>query len=149
MNASMGKKVTPLRQENKFLKAEKEAEDIIKKRKSLRNFNERDLAIEKAAATDSIMASRPKNPQLFTKKEKERMGNEAANKTRTVNKAATTVERGTKMDAKTGPTDTYKRKPAAPTKQYKKSPAAPTKQLKAKVKIKVAAKKAPMKMKNC
>lgn len=113
MNSSMGKKVTPLRQENKFLKTEKEAANIVKNRKSLRNFNERDLAIELGATTDSIMASRPRNEQLYTKKEKERMGNEAANKTRKVNKAGTTVERGSTMNPKTGQTDTYKRKPVA------------------------------------
>ena len=138
MNSSMGKKVTPLRQDKKYLGAQKEAEDIMKKSKSLRKFNERDLAIEKAAATDSIMASRPKNAHLYTKQEKERMGNKAAEATRKVNKATTTVERGSKIDPKTGPTDTYKRKPASPAPQ-----------LKAKVKIKVAAKKAPMKMKKC
>jgi hypothetical protein len=138
MNSSMGKKVTPLRQDNKYLGAQKEAEDIIKKRKSLKKFNEFEMGVEKAAATDSIMASRPKNAQLYTKKEKERMGNKAANETRKVNKVTTTVERGSKMDPKTGPTDTYKRKPASPTPQ-----------LKAKVKIKVAAKKAPAKMKKC
>lgn len=134
MNSSMGKKVTPLRQDKKYLGAQKEAEDIMKKSKSLRKFNERDLAIEKAAATDSIMASRPKNAHLYTKKEKERMGNKAANETRKVNKASTTVERGSKMDPKTGPTDTYKRKPASPAAQLKS---------------KAASKKAPMKMKKC
>lgn len=138
MNSSMGKKVTPLRQDKKYLGAQKEAESIVKKRKSLRSFNERDLGIELAATTDSIMASRPRNEQLYTKKEKERMGNKAANETRKVNKATTTVERGSTMNPKTGPTDTYKRKPASPTPQ-----------LKAKVKIKVAAKKAPAKMKKC
>lgn len=138
MNSSMGKKVTPLRQDKKYLGAQKEAEDIVKKRKSLRNLSEFEKSIETAAATDSIMASRPKNAHLYTKREKERMGNKAANETRKVNKATTTVERGSKMDPKTGPTDTYKRKPASPTPQ-----------LKAKVKIKVAAKKAPAKMKKC
>lgn len=138
MNSSMGKKVTPLRQDKKYLGAQKEAEDIVKKRKSLRNLSEFEKSIETAAATDSIMASRPKNAHLYTKREKERMGNKAANETRKVNKATTTVERGSKMDPKTGPTDTYKRKPSSPTPQ-----------LKAKVKIKVAAKKAPAKMKKC
>jgi len=105
-----------LRQEvDPKLQKVKEQEDRVNKAvksfKSNRSFNSSELAIEKAAVNDSIIAANPKNPHLFTDREKKAMGNAAANATRSINNANNIVEKKEVFNRKTGYGDVYRRKP--------------------------------------
>jgi len=72
--------------------------------------------IETAAKTDSIEASKPKNMYLYTKKEREDLGNKAANKTRAINKSSVTVEKKEVKNPKTGYYNSYAMKAVEPKK---------------------------------
>jgi hypothetical protein len=91
----------------------KELEDKAKKAvasyKSNKKLNTSELAIETAAAKDSITAAQ-KNMSLLDKDKRQVIGNQAANKTRALNFAGTTVEKSEIIDKKTGPKTVYKRK---------------------------------------
>jgi hypothetical protein len=87
-------------------------------------MSEREISIERGASRDSIEASN-KAGDLYTKRERAAIGNKAANKTREINKATTTVKK-TQVVGKKGPEDKYTRTPAKqmakkmPMKQMKK-----------------------------
>lgn len=91
----------------------KEQEDAAKKAvssyKSNKKLNPSELAIEVAAAGDSIAAAR-KNMNLLDKDKRQAIGNEAANETRKANFAGTTVVKEEVNDKKTGAKTVYKRK---------------------------------------
>jgi hypothetical protein len=96
-------KSSPMHQEN--FKTWYEAKDIAKSRKGFNKLSELEQGIELAATNDSLVASRPKNPEFSTLKEKQTMGHNAANKTRQVNNSNYTVE---KKDELISPTKGYK-----------------------------------------
>ena len=98
-----------LQMAKEVMSAADKAGKIAAKRKSFKDLSEREKGIETAAATDSILAAKPKQPYLYTDKEKGRMGNEAANKTRKANDSNQVVTRGEKLDKKTGYSDSYTR----------------------------------------
>lgn len=86
----------------------------------------RELSIERGAKNDSIEASN-KAGDVFTKRQKAAIGNKAANITRKINDAPTTVVK-TQVEGKKGFEDKYTRTPAkqmakkSPMKQMDKMP---------------------------
>ncbi len=104
---------SPMKQTVDPTQKAKEQEDAAKKvvssYKSNKKLNPSELAIEVAAAGDSIAAAR-KNMNLLDKDKRQAIGNEAANKTREANFAGTTVEKKEVKDKKAGAKTVYTRK---------------------------------------
>lgn len=101
---------SPFRQtSDEVLSAADKASKIVAGRKSNKGLDMENLNIERAAATDSILASHPKNEHLYTAREKQQMGNQAGNATRKINDARTVVTRSEGYDSKVGNKDIYKR----------------------------------------
>lgn len=113
---------SPMHQEDPKEKAKKaereknmstyyEAKRVSSGKSDYNKLSEREQGIELGATLDSLHASRPKNAHLYTTKEKEKMGHEAANKTRKANESDYTVERGEKLISATkGFVPTYTKK---------------------------------------
>lgn len=136
-----------LLQKNTAIEKAKSLEDSAKKAvksyASNKKLTGRDLAIETAAASDSISASK-KAGDLFTKRQRAQIGNKAANETRKANDSKVTVKK-TEIVGKKGYEDKYTKSPA---KQMSKLGAKKT-SMTASASAPKASKKAPMKMKKC
>jgi hypothetical protein len=107
---------SPMRQEDpkkaereKNIKTWYEAKRISSSKPGYNKLSEREQGIETGATLDSLHASRPKDSYLYTQREREKMGNEAANKTRKINESDYTVERGEMLTPK-GYKSTYTKK---------------------------------------
>jgi hypothetical protein len=114
---------TPLLQTGKqVIDASDRAKSIVESYKSNKKLTPRDLDIEHAAATDSILAANPDKPYLYTSREKKQMGNKAANNTRKINNSSIRVDKKEVFNSKTGYEDAYNKRSTSPA-QMKKTPA--------------------------
>lgn len=91
-------------------KLEDRSKKAVESYKSNKSLSKSDLDIEKAAASDSIVAANPKNAHLFSAREKGAMGWEAAQATREANKSGKSVTKTEVFSKKTGYEDSYKSK---------------------------------------
>jgi len=121
----------------------RQAEEAAAKRASIRKLTANDKSIEVGAAMDSIEASN-KAGDLFTRKQRAAIGNQAANKTRKANNSSVTVKK-TQVVGKKGPEDKYTQAPAQQRmKSTGKTP--PAKQMAKKIPTKQMSK---LKKKSC
>ena len=98
---------SPMRQEDKekAKQAEREknmstyyeAKRISSGKSGYNKLSEREQGIELGSTLDSLHASRPKDQHLYTQKQREKMGHEAANKTRKANESDYTVVKGEEL----------------------------------------------------